>query len=188
MADDSRKTKGTDDGDSKQSGGAIENAGGGKHKGMPGFLVPLVIVSVLVALAGVGVGGYILFTQMQTAQAATGEDTEGGTEEPVTDTNIYFEGFPEGVVNLAVTEDSPFTYLKYAFSIELDNEEVIEEIETKLPRLTSIVAAVMSNLDWNEICTTEGRERVAREAMGAINRELEDGQVIGLYFDTFVAQ
>jgi len=188
MADDSRKTKGQEKTESKESGGTVEVVTGAKHKGVPGFIMPLVIASVFIGLAGVGVGGYLLFAQMQAAQAATEENTPEGEEGAVVETNIYFENFPEGIVNLAVTEDSTFTYLKYAFSVEVDNEEVIKELETKLPRLTSRVATAMSNLNWDEICTTQGRERVAREAMGVINQELQTGQAIGLYFDTFVAQ
>jgi len=186
MAD--NKKTGSDSGESRDSGGAVDASGGGKHKHMPSLVLPLVIVSVLIGLGGVGVGGYFLITRTQAAQAATDGDETEDPEETPTETNIYFEDFPEGVVNLAVTDDSPFTYLKYAFTIEVDNEEVVEELETELPRLTSKVAMVMSNLDWNEICTTQGRERVAREAMRAINQELQTGQVIGLYFDTFVAQ
>jgi flagellar FliL protein len=151
-------------------------------KGSPLFLIIGIVAAVLL----LGGGGFFLYTQMNPVEAA--EEGEEVEEVEIVDTNIYFSGFQSNVVNLAVSSDYEFMYLKYGFEIELTSAEVIPEISTKLPRLTASVAGVMSNQDWMEICTPQGRERLGREAMREINDQLVDGQVIGIYFTTFVAQ
>jgi flagellar basal body-associated protein FliL len=128
---------------------------------------------------------------MQSAKAATEEVTDEEvveTEEVPSETNIFFEEFPEGIVNLAVAEDSMFTYLKYGISIEVDAEPTIETITEMLPRLTSTVSEIMSNRSWAEISISDGREQLAREVLAGVNEELVEGECIGIYFTTFVAQ
>jgi flagellar protein FliL len=152
------------------------------------MLMILVIVAIVLGLGGLGAGGYFIFTQMQAAKAAqAAENPEEATPE-IVETNIFFEEFPEGIVNLQYSDQCPFTYLKYAFSVEVESEEVKKEIEEKLPKLTSAVEVVMSNRDWNEISSAEGRDALAKEAMEAMNNCLPEGKCISLFFTTFVAQ
>jgi len=144
------------------------------------------IIGIVVAVLLLGGGGTFFYMQMNSAEAAAeGEEVE---EVEITDTNIYFDGFETNVVNLAVSSEYQFMYLKYGFDIELSDAALYTELNTKMPRLTSAVAGVMSNQDWSEICTPQGRERLGREAMREINEQLTEGEVIGLYFTTFVAQ
>ncbi len=157
-----------------------------KKKGLP---MPLIIVAVVLAVVALGAGGFFLYSQMQPAEAAEeGEEEEEEESEEITETNIYFNGFQTGIVNLEVSGDYPFMYLKYNFDVEVENNAVISELVMKMPRLTSGVAGVMSNQDWNDISTVMGRDRLARDCLRAINDELSEGQCIGLYFTTFVAQ
>jgi len=182
MADDTKKRK-TDDSPQETKSSADESPS--KKSGMH-MVLPFMIVSILIGLGGLGAGGFFLYTHAQAANAASEQD---GAEKPeITETDIYFKDFPEGIVNLATTEDCPFTYLKFSFSLEVENEKVLEELATKLPRLTSKVATVMSNRTWAEISSADGRDQLSREAVAAINGELKEGRVIGLYFTTFVAQ
>jgi len=148
--------------------------------------LPMIIGIVVVVLL-LGGGGFFLYTFMNPAEAA--EEGEEVTEEvEITETNIYYSGFQTNVVNLAGSTEYEFMYLKYGFDLELSDSAISSELTLKLPRITANVAGVMSNQDWQEICTPQGRERLAREALRIINDELTDGEVIGLYFTTFVAQ
>jgi flagellar FliL protein len=151
--------------------------------------LPIIIGAVVVLLV-LGGGGFFLFNYMNSAKAAEGTDgTDGATDTTeITETNIYFSGFDTNVVNLASSTEYEYMYLKYGFDLELSDPGLASELTMKLPRLSSEVAGVMSNRDWGDICTAQGRERVAREAMRALNEQLTTGQVIGLYFTTFVAQ
>jgi flagellar basal body-associated protein FliL len=172
----------------EESGGETESTAppsGGKKGGR---LIGI-IVGVVFGLAALGGGGFFVFTQLQPAEASEeGVEEEQPAEQDISETNIYFDGFATNIANLEVSEDYDFMYLKYGFEVEVDSQKVIQEIVTKLPKLTSKAAGVMSNRNWNEICTPQGRERLARECLAEINDELSTGKCIALYFTTFVAQ
>lgn len=187
MADTSKKNKKIDDEAPKETTPASTADMKPKKDGTK-ILVPLVIVAIVMSMGGLGAGGYFLFNQMQTAKAAQAAQEGEEAVPEITETNIYFDEFPEAVVNLQISDKSPFTYLKYAFSVEVEDEKVSEELEVKLSRLKSKVEGVMSNRNWDDISTIEGREALAKEAMAVINEDLPEGKCIGLYFTTFVAQ
>lgn len=146
--------------------------------------LPIIIGAVVVLLL-LGGGGFFFFTQMKPAEAAEGEEVES---EEITETNIYFDGFSTSIANLEVSEDYEYLYLKYGFDLEVSDSGVIAEIVAELPRLTAVAADVMSNRNYTELCDGGGRERLSRELMRAMNDELDTGEIIGVYFHTFVAQ
>ena len=189
MAKDSKKNN--EEESAPQETKSPEAAPSTKKGGGMGIMLPLVIVAILLGLGGLGVGGYFLFTNMQAANASTEGDTEGDatvTEKEVTETNIYFNEFPEGIVNLQISEKNPFTYLKYQFALEVDEEKTLEELKTALPKLKGKVATVMSNRTWEEISLSKGREALSAEVLATVNENMPEGRCIGLYFTTFVAQ
>lgn len=178
--------------DNAKDEGAVEKqpqAPAKKNSNM-GIIIGLVVVILLL-----GGGGFYFYTTMNAADALP-EDEE---EPEITETNIYFSGFETNIVNLAESGESEYMYLKYGFDVELIKDSVGSEIAVRLPRLTSLIAGVMSNREWCEIATAQGRDRLARELMSELNdalvtpeeEESEEGpvdKIIGLYFTTFVAQ
>jgi flagellar basal body-associated protein FliL len=184
MADNKGNAKGNDSEDTKEAKPSESKPA----KGKGGMMMPLIIGAIVLGLGGLGVGGYMLMSNMQAAKAAPAEG--GATETAIPEnTNIYLEKPIEGIVNLAPSTQSPFTYLKYAFVVEVDAEPTVVKIDEMLPRLTAEVAGVMSGRVWEEISGEEGRKQLADVAKAAINTSLsEEGQVIGVYFTTFVAQ
>ncbi len=150
-----------------------------------GSKLPLIIGAVVV-IALLGGGGFFFYSNYYSAEAAEGEEIE--EQEEITQTNIYFDGFATNIANLEVSDDYEYLYIKYGFDVEVSSNSVVTEIVAELPRLTAIASEVMSNRNYTEICSPQGRERVAREVMRAMNDELDTGQIIGVYFHTFVAQ
>jgi flagellar basal body-associated protein FliL len=188
MASDSKKNKTSEDAAQEPKVTVSESK---PAKGGMNIMLPLVIVAIVLGLGGLGVGGYFLVSHMQAVKAETEGDTTGDAapEVPeITDTNIYFNDFPEGIVNLLISEKNPFTYLKYQFSLEVDDEKTLEELKTTLPKLKGKVATVMSNRTWEEISLSKGRDALSAEVLATINESLAEGRCIGLYFTTFVAQ
>ncbi|HEX9745098.1 MAG TPA: flagellar basal body-associated FliL family protein [bacterium] len=153
-----------------------------------GMALPVIIIIIFVAVAALGAGGWFLYSSIQPAAAEELEGVEAEDETTAAETNIFFDGFQTGIVNLAVSEEYPFMYLKYKFDVEVTSTEVMSEMADKLPRLESKIATVISNRDWMEISSAHGRERLSRDCMREINDDLTSGEVIGLYFNTFVAQ
>lgn len=162
-----------------------------KKKGLPLGLIIGIVVTVLL----LGGGGFYFYTTLNPANAEA-EDEE---VPEITETNIYFSGFQTNIVNLAESGESEYLYLKYGFDLEVLDNTVISELVEKLPRLTSLVAGLMSNREWPDIATAQGRDRLAREIVSGLNDAIatpveEEGvessqdKILGLYFTTYVAQ
>jgi len=151
----------------------------------PNLTLILGIVVIVLLLGGGGAAFY--FFGMAPA-AAEGEEGEEVEVEEITETDIYFTGFNSNVVNLAVSDEYDFMYLKYGFDLEVSDQAVIAEMSTKLPRLTGVISRTMGNQDYTEICTPLGHDRLVRDVLRELNEQLESGTVIGVHFHTFVAQ
>jgi len=177
MADNDKRKKDEGTEDSKES----------KSESKPGKSGVLpIIIGVVIGIVLLGGGGTFLFMRMNSAGAV--EDGEETPAQGPVETNIYFDGFATNIANLAVSDQYDYLYIKYGFDVEVSDSTVISEIVAELPKMTSLAAEVMSNRNYTEICTPQGRDRLAREVMRALNEELESGEVIGVYFHTFVAQ
>lgn len=108
--------------------------------------------------------------------------------EDIPSTNIFLTDFPASVVNLGLSENFDYVYLKYGFNLELGDEKVRGEIGKKMPKLIAVVDAAMVGHLWDKIGSARGRENLARDLVAALNAELETGEIIACHFITFVAQ
>ena len=185
MADDKERNEETEETEGKEPAKA--------KKKLPIVLLIGIVVGVLV----LGGGGYYFYTTMGAAEAQPAEEVETLL---ITETNLYYSGFQTNIVNLAASDESAYLYIKYGFDLEVLNSSVIQELSEKLPRMTALIAGVMSDRQWSEIATAQGRDRLARELVREMNnalRESSEGgestspgqdKILGLYFTTFVAQ
>ena len=90
------------------------------------------------------------------------------------------------VVNLL--SQSGGKYLKVAFNIELDSEELAAELDSKKPLIRDIVIRSLSSKTFEEISTAKGKDRLKDEIVSNINDILADGQIKNIFFTDFVVQ
>jgi len=90
------------------------------------------------------------------------------------------------VVNIAYTEAQRF--LKTVITLELSDKKVVKELAKKKTVVRDTVISVLSSKDFPEIDDINGKEKLRRELINALNAKLESGAVINLYFEEFVAQ
>ena len=112
----------------------------------------------------------------------------GSEEKNVEGTDIFFTDFPASVVNLGLSENYNYVYLKYGFNLELASEKVRAELTRKMPKIMSTVSTLLTGRKWDQICNQHGRHSLEMEMVDTINEELETGEVIACHFITFVAQ
>ena len=175
-----------------------------EKKGKPKIVLLIAGVVVIAVLAAVG---YFVFASSTKAELI---DVEEGIEESgesgasrrekgasrsrrggnsnVESTNIFFTDFPAAVVNLGLSEKYEYVYLKYRINLELADEDPRAELTLKMPKLLSIIDSVVSGRPWEQISSKRGRKSLENEIVDTLNDELENGGVIGCYFETFVAQ
>ncbi len=90
------------------------------------------------------------------------------------------------IVNLLT--QSGRRYLKATVNLELSDEALTAELQSKEAVVTDTVINILSSKSLEEISTIKGKEKLKQEIKERINEYLVDGQVKGVYFTQFVIQ
>lgn len=93
--------------------------------------------------------------------------------------------FDSVLVNLADTDST--RYLKASVVLEYRGKKLGEEIKTKSYRIKDIMIEVMRNQTVDSL-SISGTSILKRDFIKAINQELTEGKISGLYFEDFIIQ
>ena len=143
---------------------ARDESGGGKKN------IILFAVVLLVAI-GASVGGTIFFL-------APGGEEDAATPEPVSNkpaTAIYHNMRPPYIVNY-VTGSKP-RYLQAEFTIMARDETAIEAVVLHMPLIRSEIVGFLSEQNFLELQTQEGKDHVRRGIVELINKILASYEV-----------
>ncbi|MDH3346566.1 MAG: flagellar basal body-associated FliL family protein [Desulfobulbaceae bacterium] len=92
----------------------------------------------------------------------------------------------EFVVNI-ISEDSSH-YVKAALSLELNNEQVVEEAGKRMPQIRDAILLLISNKTFEELQDLQGKKQLKAELKIKINSFLKTGRVSNIYLTDFVVQ
>ena len=161
--------------------------------------VIIIIIAVFVLLMGMmGAGFFLLWSQMSATVAQVQKQngaTENSEEEQVDEKEdkmgpIY--RLDTLIVNLADQGGKRYLRVTMEFELkpneEVDNSEVVEEIEKRLPQLRDTILMVLPTKQYADISTTPGKIALRDEVMAKLNPFLKKGQIAQLYFTEFVVQ
>jgi flagellar FliL protein len=161
--------------------------------------VIIIIIAVFVLLlAMMGGGFFLLWSQMSATvaqvqkQNGTTEDSEQEQVDEQEDKMGPVYRLDTLIVNLA--DQGGKRYLRVTMELELkaneeiDNSEVIEEIEQRLPQLRDTMLMVLPTKQYADISTTPGKIALRDEIIAKLNSFLKKGQIDKLYFTEFVVQ
>jgi flagellar FliL protein len=79
-------------------------------------------------------------------------------------------------------------YLRTTITIEFVSKKVEEELQIKLHRVKDIFLDILRNKRVSDIDTAEKTNNLKKELVNALNSELIEGEIIGLYFEEFIIQ
>ncbi|MGD9249484.1 MAG: flagellar basal body-associated FliL family protein [Desulfobacteraceae bacterium] len=161
--------------------------------------VIIIIIAVFVLLlAMMGGGFFLLWSQMSATVAQV--QMQNGTTEASEQEQVDEQEDKMGpvyrldtlIVNLA--DQGGKRYLRVTMELELkpneqiDNSEVVEEIEQRLPQLRDTILMVLPTKQYADISTTPGKIALRDEIIAKLNPFLKKGQIDKLYFTEFVVQ
>lgn len=160
--------------------------------------VLIIIVAAFVLMIGMmGAGFFFMWKQMNNAVAQVqqqnseeAEAEEVPEKEEVTIGPIY--KLDTLIVNLA--DQGGKRYLRITMELELkpaeeiEPNEVIEEIERRLPQIRDTVLMILPTKQYADIATTSGKLALRDEIMAKLNGYLKKGQINTIYFTEFVVQ
>ncbi|MDH4317020.1 MAG: flagellar basal body-associated FliL family protein [Desulfobulbaceae bacterium] len=160
-----------------------EEAQSGKKKKMLFIIIGGVLLVILIAL---GVYFFVLRTPPEKP-----DDKKPGSEPvaPVIEqqNNIGpMLDIKEFVVNI-ISEDASH-YVKAALSLELSNDQVVEEAEKRMPQIRDAILLLIGNKTFEELQDLQGKIQLKSEMKIKINSFLKSGQVTNIYLTDFVVQ
>ena len=158
----------------------------------PGFLQKLIdrlnaIPPKFFILAGSGVLVFILITGIIVYFSLKPAPV---TEKPVEKPAPSFKKVPQ-------YEFTPFffpikaknnkeVFLKIAFSFDLSNELVLNEIEQNIALLRANLSFVLKKKSLSDIESDSGKTKIGQEIINILNRSLQKGTAVKIYFTQFL--
>jgi flagellar FliL protein len=136
----------------------------------------IILLIVVVLSGGVGAGAYFKFFR------ATGESVEAKKQEEVP---IYHE-LDTFMVNLA--DQGGKRFLKATIRLKVNSPQVGEECKLRCFEIRDIVLTVLTSKESEDVIKPEDKLALKKQIMETINRALQKGQVLDVYFTEFLVQ
>ncbi|HHG74854.1 MAG TPA: flagellar basal body-associated FliL family protein [Persephonella sp.] len=157
-----------------------QQQGGGKKK-------LIILLAVILLLLGGGGGAAYKFLVLD-KQNEKQEDKAQKIQEEIRNVENIGIMFEVGtfVVNLADRDAD--RYLKVTVILEIENEQVKQEVEKRLPQIKDSITTLLFTKTSRELKTAEGVERLKEEILRRVNAILPLGGVKNVYFTDFVIQ
>ena len=158
-----------------------QQQGGGKKK-------LIILLVVLLLLLGGGGGAAYKFLVLDKQEAKKEENKAEKIQQEIKNIENLGIMFEVGtfVVNLA--DKDADRYLKVTIILEIENEQVKQEVEKRLPQIKDSITTLLFTKTSRELRTAEGVEKLKEEILRRVNAILPLGGVKNVYFTDFVIQ
>ncbi len=166
---------------------AEENKEQEQEEGKGGKKKLIIILALVLVLLGGGGAAYKFLVLDKAKEEEKKPNTEQ-IEKQVKDIENLGIMFEVGtfVVNLA--DKDADRYLKVTVVLELENEQVKQEVEKRLPQIKDAITTLLFTKTSKELKTIDGIENLKEEIIKRVNALLPLGGVKNVYFTDFVIQ
>ena len=96
--------------------------------------------------------------------------------------------YPLEVFTVNLLSDSGRKFLKTQVNLELDDNSLSSELDSKAPVIRDLVILILTSKTLEEVSTAKGKEKLKEQLVNQINLRLQDGQINNIYFTEFVIQ
>ncbi len=161
------------------SGGPLKNLLANKRK--------LVFILIgIVALLGLGGGGYFAYTTMF-ASPQMASQSEDQVEKKISKLpSVYFD-LPEMVVNLSVN-DKRAQYLKIKIALEAHEQTAIDALQPVMPRVLDMFQIYLRELRSSDLEGSAGIFRLKEELLRRINLAIYPNRINRVLFKEIIIQ
>ncbi len=177
--DEDQEKEGDEEGDEDEGEGSPKIRGGKKT---------LLLFITLALLLVVGGAAAAYFTGLlQPLIAMVGGEDEAAAEESTGPARVVFYDLPEILVNLN-TGGRKSTFLKIRVSLELENAEDVERIETVMPRIIDNFQVYLRELRVEDLKGSAGMYRLREELLTRVTLAAAPSRVNDVLFKEMLVQ
>ena len=159
----------------------------GEKKKSSNLVLIIIIVALVVVLLIVGV----VFAMLSGEDGGTSQSSSSPSKK---EKRVSMESlevgpmFPLDNFTVNLLSDSGRRYLKVEMNLELEDEDVAAELESKNAVVRDVVIRLLSSKTLEEISTAKGKEKLKEQIVNQMNLRLKDGNIRNVYFTEFVVQ
>ena len=137
----------------------------------------LIILPVLLVLLGVGgAGAYFKFVRVPAKSAEEKKQIES---------TVYYE-MDTLIVNLA--DPGGKRFLKATIKLKVSSPSAVEECKSHNFQMRDLVLTLLSSKECGEIMSPEDKVVLKKQIIETLNRMLQKGQALDVYFTEFLIQ
>ncbi|MGA2939639.1 MAG: flagellar basal body-associated FliL family protein [Syntrophobacteraceae bacterium] len=136
----------------------------------------IIIPLLLVLLGGGGAGAYFKFVR------GPGESTEGKKQ---TESAVYYE-MDTFMVNLA--DQGGKRFLKATIKLKVNSSNVVEECKERNFEIKDLVLTLLTSKESEDVMRAEDKLALKKQIIETLNRMLQKGQALDVYFTEFLIQ
>jgi flagellar protein FliL len=137
----------------------------------------IIAAAALVAVSGIGVGGYLFFSAKKEAAE------QAKAAEPA-----VFVDMPEVLVNLSNTGNERTQYLKVKITLEVPDQMLAKQITPVMPRVIDTFQTYLRELRPTDLDGSAGLYRLKEELTRRVNVAIAPGRVNAVLFKEIIVQ
>jgi flagellar FliL protein len=149
-----------------------------------GFNLSIIFAIVLSVLLATGLS-YFMMMRFGGLSPAGGEKSQ---EEEETKKEVKKLGPTHNLEQFLVNLSESNSYVKINIAVEVNNQEVISEIQTRSPQIRDVVISILRAKKMETIQNNPQAKDLREEIRTAINQYLANGNVTNVFFTEFVVQ
>ncbi|MCE5333028.1 MAG: flagellar basal body-associated FliL family protein [Desulfobacteraceae bacterium] len=138
----------------------------------------LIIVVLFVVLAGGGAGAYFMFLKGPAKEKAA-EAPKGAEQAVIQDMETF-------LVNLA--DQGGKRFLKLTMKAKVSSLPASEEFKSRHFEMRDMILMILTGKEAEELTRAEDKLSLKKEIVGTLNKALQKGQVLDVYFTEFLIQ
>jgi flagellar FliL protein len=148
----------------------------------------IILLVVLLILIGGGGGAAYKFLVLDKQKKNQEENKAEKIQEEIRNVENIGIMFEVGTFVVNLSDKDADRYLKVTVILEIENEQVKQEVEKRLPQIKDSITTLLLTKTSRELRTAEGVERLKEEILRRVNAILPLGGVKNVYFTDFVIQ
>ena len=156
-------------------------------------VVIIIAAAFLLIMGMMGAGFFFMYQKMnQTVAQVQNQNSEKAEEEAAAaaaeEANKMGPIFRMDTMIVNLADQGGKRYLRITMEFEISSEELIPEIEKRMPQIRDAILMILPTKQYADIGTTEGKIQLRDELMANLNMLLKTGSIVTIYFSEFVVQ
>jgi flagellar FliL protein len=152
----------------------------------------IIMIGVLVLfMAAIGGGLFMMWSKVSALDQAVNPPSEDESEEASKEAQQQITigpTFPLDTFIVNLADQGGNRFLRATMNLELANEDLMEEMEKRLPQIRDIILMLLPTRTYQDIRSAEGKTALRSEILAKLNGLLKREAITNIYFTEFVIQ